>query len=270
MHLEDITKQVVELSKQVGDFIRQERKKFNNDDIEYKGTNDLVSYVDKGAEEQIVAALEKILPEAGFITEEKTKNNIGPRYTWIIDPLDGTTNFIHGLPVFSVSIALQEYDELVMGVVYEVNQDECFYACKGGPAYLNGKEIHVTRSKKIADTLLATGFPYYDFDKQRAYIEMFAELMRGCHGIRRLGSAAVDLAYTACGRFDAYYEYNLNSYDMAAGIVIVRQAGGEVVNFSGGTNLFDTREVVATNGIITQELLDVIAKYFPNEENGGE
>jgi len=263
MNLEDITGQVVALSKQVGDFIRQERKKFNSDAIEYKGTNDLVSYVDKGAEEQIVTGLEKILPEAGFITEEKTKTNIGPRYTWIIDPLDGTTNFIHGLPVFSVSIALQEYDELVMGVVYEINQDECFYACKGTPAYLNGKEIKVSKAPKIADTLLATGFPYYDFEKQRAYIEMFAELMRGCHGIRRLGSAAVDLAYTACGRFDAYYEYNLNSYDMAAGIVIVRQAGGEVVNFSKGTDLFGTREVVATNGLITDELIALIQKYFP-------
>ncbi|OCX51629.1 inositol monophosphatase [Mucilaginibacter sp. PPCGB 2223] len=267
MHLEDITGQVVELAKQVGDFIRQERKKFSADAIEYKGTNDLVSYVDKGAEEQIVAGLEKILPEAGFITEEKTRTNIGPRYTWIIDPLDGTTNFIHGLPVFSVSIALQEYDELVMGVVYEINQDECFYACKGSPAYLNGKEIKVSKAPKIADTLLATGFPYYDFEKQRAYIEMFAELMRSCHGIRRLGSAAVDLAYTACGRFDAYYEYNLNSYDMAAGIVIVRQAGGEVVNFSGGPDNFNTREVVATNGLITSELLDMIQKYFPGGSN---
>ncbi len=262
MLLEEITKKVVEIAKQAGGFIREERKKFNSESIEYKGLNDLVSYVDKGAEELIVAELEKLLPEAGFITEEKTKSNVGPRYTWIIDPLDGTTNFIHGVPVFSVSIALQEYDELVMGVVYEVNLDECFYAWKGAPAYLNGKEIHVTKSAKIADTLIATGFPYYDFGKQQAFIDLFANLMRGCHGLRRLGSAAVDLAYTACGRFDAYYEYNLNSYDMAAGIVIVRQAGGHVCNFSGGTDLFNTREVVATNGVITEELLGVIRKYF--------
>lgn len=262
MNLEHIANQVIELSKQVGDFIRQERKKFNQDTVEYKGLNDLVSYVDKAAELQIVAALEKILPEAGFITEEKTKNQIGERFTWIIDPLDGTTNFIHGLPVFSVSIALQEYDELVLGVVYEVNQDECFYAWKGAPAYLNGKEIKVTQSTKIADTLLATGFPYYNFEKQQAFIDLFAELMRSCHGLRRLGSAAVDLAYTACGRFDAYYEYNLNSYDMAAGIVIVRQAGGEVTNFSGGTDLFNTREVVATNGKLTAELLGIIGQHF--------
>lgn len=265
MNLENLATEVINLSKQVGEFIRQERQKFNSDNIEYKGLNDMVSYVDKAAEVQIVAALEALLPEAGFITEEKTKNEIGERYTWIIDPLDGTTNFIHGLPVFSVSIALQEYDELVLGVVYEINQDECFYAWKGAPAYLNGKVIKVTNSLKIADTLLATGFPYYDFEKQPAFIELFAELMRGCHGLRRLGSAAVDLAYTACGRFDGYYEYNLNSYDMAAGIVIVRQAGGEVVNFSGGKDLFNTREVVATNGKITGELLTAIQKYFPKK-----
>jgi myo-inositol-1(or 4)-monophosphatase len=262
MQLQEIATKVIDLSKHVGDFIRQERKKFNNDDVEYKGVNDMVSYVDKQAEIQIVAELQRILPEAGFITEEKTINKTGERYTWIIDPLDGTTNFIHGLPVFSVSIALQEYDELVLGVVYEINQDECFYAWKGAPAYLNGKEIKVSKAPKIADTLLATGFPYYNFEQQQAYIGLFTELMRSCHGLRRLGSAAVDLAYTACGRFDGYYEYNLNSYDMAAGIVIVRQAGGDVTNFSGGKDLFNTREVLATNGKITTELLTMIKKHF--------
>src|ERR1700744_3652807 len=128
MYLEKLTHEVIRVAKQAGDFIRQERKTFDPDKIEYKGLNDLVSYVDKTAEGIIVAGLEKILPEAGFITEEKTKNKIANRYNWIIDPLDGTTNFIHGLPVYSVSIALQEYDELVLGVVYEINQDECFYA----------------------------------------------------------------------------------------------------------------------------------------------
>jgi len=262
MQLKNITEQVIEVSKQAGDFIRQERKTFNADKIEYKGLNDLVSYVDKTAEKLIVEGLRKILPEAGFITEEKTTTTLGERYNWIIDPLDGTTNFIHGLPVFSVSIALQEYDELVLGVVYEINQDECFYAWKGAPAYLNGKEIRVTKTDKVANTLLATGFPYYNFEKQDAYMGLFTELMRGCHGLRRLGSAAVDLAYTACGRFDGYYEYNLNSYDMAAGIVIVRQAGGVVTDFSGGTDMFGTRDVLATNGNISAELLGIVKKHF--------
>lgn len=262
MKLSQIINQVIDVSKEAGQFIRQERKTFNPDRIEYKGLNDLVSYVDKTAEEKIVAGLELILPEAGFITEEKTRNKLGDRYNWIIDPLDGTTNFIHGLPTFSVSIALQEYDELVLGVVYEVNQDECFYAHQDAPAYLNGTEIKVSNRPTIADSLIATGFPYYDFTKQQAYIELFTELMRNCHGLRRLGSAAVDLAYTACGRFESFYEYNLNAWDIAAGIVIVKQAGGEVVNFKGGPEVMNTRELLATNGKITGEMLSYINKYF--------
>ncbi|MDR3694974.1 inositol monophosphatase family protein [Mucilaginibacter sp.] len=262
MHLKEVTHKVIEIAKEAGAFIREQRKTFSPDKIEFKGLNDLVSYVDKTAEQIIVSALQLVLPEAGFITEEKTINRIGDKYNWIIDPLDGTTNFIHGLPVFSVSIALQEGDDLVVGVVYEINQDECFYAWKDSPAYLNGHEIRVTSTPTVDKCLLATGFPYYDFQKQTAYIELFAELMRSCHGLRRLGSAAVDLAYTACGRFDAFYEYNLNAWDVAAGIVIVRQAGGEVVNFKGGNEVLNTRELLATNGKITGETLRVIQKYF--------
>jgi len=262
MHLENLTAQVVDISKIAGDFIRQERKAFDLDKIEYKGLNDMVSYVDKTAEKMIVSALEKILPESGFITEEKTTTKVSDRYNWIIDPLDGTTNFIHGVPTYSVSIALKEYDELVAGVIYEINLDECFSAWKDAPAYLNGKEIKVSKNPMVASSLIATGFPYYDFAKQPAYIELFTELMKNCHGLRRLGSAAVDLAYTACGRFEAFYEYNLNPWDIAAGVVIVRQAGGDVVNFKGGSEVMNTRELLATNGKITGEMLEIIQKYF--------
>ncbi|WP_461452556.1 inositol monophosphatase family protein [Mucilaginibacter sp.] len=262
MQYTQIVNKVIEVAKNAGSFIREQRKIFDPDKIEYKGLNDLVSYVDKTAEQIIVAGLEEILPEAGFITEEKTKTKVAERFNWIIDPLDGTTNFIHGLPVFSVSIALEEYGQLVVGVVYEVNQDECFYASKGTPAYLNGKEIKVSNNTTVATSLLATGFPYYDFTKQPAYINLFTELMKNSHGLRRMGSAAVDLAYTACGRFDAFYEYNLNAWDVAAGILIVQQAGGDVFNFTGGDEVIDTRELVATNGKITEELLDYIQKYF--------
>lgn len=260
--LEQITKQVTEVAREAGDFIRQERKNFDPNRIEFKGLNDLVSYVDKTAEQKIVASLQKILPEAGFITEEKTTTVVGDRYNWIIDPLDGTTNFIHGLPTYSVSIGLQDKDQLVAGVVYEVNQDECFYASIDTPAYLNGNEIKVSKAPTIADSLLATGFPYYDFGKMPEYLSLLTELMKSCHGLRRIGSAAVDLAYTACGRFEAFYEYNLNSWDVAAGIVIVRQAGGEVVNFSGGDEVINSRELLATNSKITAEMLEVIQKHF--------
>jgi myo-inositol-1(or 4)-monophosphatase len=260
--MEKVINNVIEIAKEAGAFIREQRKTFTPDKIEIKGLNDLVSYVDKTAEQMIVAALEKVLPEAGFVTEEKTISKTGERYNWIIDPLDGTTNFIHGLPVYSVSIALQEYDELVAGVVYEINQDECFYACKDTPAYLNGTEIKVSASPAICNSLLATGFPYYDFQKQPAYIGVFTEFMKSCHGLRRLGSAAVDLAYTACGRVDGYYEYNLNPWDVAAGILIVRRAGGDVVNFKGGNEILKTRELLATNGKITAEMLACIQKHF--------
>jgi len=262
MQLESLTQQVTKIAKQAGDFIRQERKSFSHDKIEYKGLNDMVSYVDKNAERIIVSGLEKILPEAGFITEEKTTTKIGERYNWIIDPLDGTTNFIHGVPTYSVSIALKEHDELISGVVYEINLDECFYAWKDAPAYLNGNEIRVSSIDAVGKSLVATGFPYYNFDKQAAYMELFTELMRSSHGLRRLGSAAVDLVYTACGRFETFYEYNLNAWDIAAGILIVRQAGGEVVNFSGGSEVMDTRELLATNGKVTGEMLGIIQKHF--------
>jgi myo-inositol-1(or 4)-monophosphatase len=260
--LEQLTQQVITVAREAGAFISEQRKTFSADQIEIKGLNDLVSYVDKTAEQMIVSALEKLLPEAGFITEEKTISRTGERYNWIIDPLDGTTNFIHGLPVFSVSIALQDREELVLGVVYEINQDECFYAWQGSPAYLNGNQIKVSEAAATSNSLVATGFPYYDFTKQPAYIALFTELMKSCHGLRRLGSAAVDLAYTACGRFDAYYEYNLNAWDVAAGILIVRQAGGEVVNFKGGDEILNTRELLATNGKITGEMLQTIQRFF--------
>jgi myo-inositol-1(or 4)-monophosphatase len=262
MDLEALTQKVIDIAREAGAFISEQRKTFTPDQIEIKGLNDLVSYVDKTAEKLIVAGLETVLPNAGFITEEKTTNKTGDRYNWIIDPLDGTTNFIHGLPVYSVSIALQKYDELVIGVVYEINQDECFYAWKDSPAYLNGAEIKVSGTPSINRSLLATGFPYYNFEKQPAYIALFTDLMRNCHGLRRLGSAAVDLAYTACGRFDGYYEYNLNSWDVAAGILIVRQAGGKVVNFTGGDECLKTRELLATNALITGEMLQTIQQYF--------
>jgi len=264
MQLESLTRQVTEIAKQAGDFIRQERKSFSHDKIEYKGLNDMVSYVDKNAERIIVSGLENILPEAGFITEEKTTTKIGERYNWIIDPLDGTTNFIHGVPTYSVSIALKEFDELISGVVYEINLDECFYAWKDAPAYLNGAEIRVSNIDTVAKSLVATGFPYYNFEKQAAYMELFTELMRSSHGLRRLGSAAVDLVYTACGRFETFYEYNLNAWDVAAGALIVERAGGKVSDFSGGKNyLFGKEMVAASNGIYKEFQPVVSANFLP-------
>jgi myo-inositol-1(or 4)-monophosphatase len=262
MNYELLCAKVVAITRLTGNFIRKEAMSFEAKSIEYKGLNDLVSYVDKHAEKQLVKNLSKLLPDAGFITEEETENILGKTFTWIIDPLDGTTNFIHGIPTYSVSIALYEDDQPVIGVVYEINRGEMFYTYKGGAAYLNNKEFRVSQAVNLSQSLLATGFPYYQFDKQPQYIQLFTEMMQKCHGLRRIGSAAVDLAYVACGRFDAYFEYNLNSYDIAAGAYLVQQAGGQVMNFSGGTNFIEKREILATNGLITEEILATIKKYF--------
>ncbi len=262
MNYELLCSKVIAITRLTGNFIRKELMSFEAKSIEYKGLNDLVSYVDKNAEKQLVRNLTKLLPEAGFITEEETVNVIGKTFTWIIDPLDGTTNFIHGIPTYSISIALYEEGQPVIGVVYEINRGEMFFTYKGGAAYLNNKEIRVSKATDLSQCLLATGFPYYQFDKQPQYIQLFTEMMQKCHGLRRIGSAAVDLAYVACGRFDAYFEYNLNAYDVAAGAYLVQQAGGTILNFAGGEEFLETREVLATNSLVTDEILATIKKYF--------
>lgn len=253
---------VCELSQTVGEYIAREATEFNKNVVEYKELNNLVSYVDKVAEKQIVNALSLFLPEAGFIAEEGTLNFIAPRYNWIIDPLDGTTNFVHGVPTYSVSIALQEYDELVLGVVYEIGRKECFYTWKDAPSFLNGREIRVSSTPHLKDSLIATGFPYYIFDKQDNYLELLKKLMQKTRGIRRMGSAAVDLAYTACGRFDVYFEYNLNVWDVAAGILLVKNAGGHVYDFSGLDHFLEKKEIIASNTLLDGIFLEILSECF--------
>lgn len=164
-----------------------------------------MSYVDQEAERLIVDRLSVILPEAGFITEEGTNSTKGETYNWVIDPLDGTTNFIHNIPVFSVSIALMEKDELVLGVVYEVNRHECFYAIKDGGAFCNDTRIKVSEAPDLSASIIATGFPYYNFDLIDRYLATMKSLMQKTHGLRRFGSAAVDLCYVASGRTEGFF-----------------------------------------------------------------
>jgi len=262
LDLQKICLQVCELSLSVGEFIRKESQTFTQSQTEYKGLNDLVSFVDKSAEEQIVKKLKSILPESGFITEEKTETIIKEDYNWIIDPLDGTTNFIHGIPTYSVSIALQFRGKLVLGVVYEVVRNECFYSYENASAFLNKKVIKISSATSLNQSLIATGFPYYQFEKMDNYLEILKELMQKTHGLRRIGSAAVDLAYTACGRFDGYFEYNLNSWDVAGGAFILQQAGGIITDFSGSSNYIDSREIICGNPKVYEELKTVIDKYW--------
>jgi myo-inositol-1(or 4)-monophosphatase len=262
LNYELLCSKVIAITRLTGNFIRKESMNFDANAVEFKGLNDLVSYVDKTAEKQLVRNLAKLIPGAGFTTEEETVNSRGEVYNWIIDPLDGTTNFIHGIPTYAISVALYEDDQPVIGVVYEINRGEMFFTYKGGAAYLNNKEIHVSTRTSLADSLLATGFPYYQFDKQAQYMQLFSEMMQKCHGLRRIGSAATDLAYVACGRFDAFFEYNLNAWDVAAGAYLVQQAGGNVMNFSGGAEFLEKREILAGNGLIHEDILAIMNTHF--------
>jgi myo-inositol-1(or 4)-monophosphatase len=261
--IQKIAEQSGLLLREVGKFIAEELGKVSNNAIEHKSLNSLVSYVDKTAEERLVAGCARLLPEAGFITEEETiATSADKEWRWIIDPLDGTTNFLHQLPFFSISVALQQGGKTVVGLVYEVNRQELFYAWKGGGCYLNGKSVKVSNTGSLADSLLATGFPYYDFEKTEAYLQLLGHLMPKTRGLRRLGSAALDLAYTACGRFDAFFEYSLAPWDVAAGAFLVEEAGGQVSDFSGGDDYLFGREMLATNAHLYPEMSTLLQQYF--------
>ncbi|MEQ8470117.1 MAG: inositol monophosphatase family protein [Marinoscillum sp.] len=259
--LKTIIEKTAAIAKSAGAFIRQEAVGFSQDAVEFKGKSDLVSYVDKETEKIIVSGLQEIFPEVGFITEENTISQDKKDFTWIIDPLDGTTNFVHGLPSYAVSIGLLNGDEVVGGVIYEVTRDECFAAWKGGGAYLNNQPIHVTPASSIDESLFATGFPVYNFEKLDDYLGILNELMKDAHGLRRVGSAATDLAYVACGRYEAFFEYNLKPWDVAAGVIIVQEAGGFVSDFRGGGNYLFGGEMVAA-GPVHSKLLEVIKKHW--------
>jgi len=251
----DLLPEVNQLAAEVAAFQRQELAVFSRSDIEHKGLHDLVSYVDRQSEEMIVARLQQLLPGSGFITEEGTVAQEQRPYIWIIDPLDGTTNFTHGLPFFSISIALLHAHELVLGVVYESNREECFSAVRGAGAWLNGLPMHISAVQTLNESLLATGFPYYAFDKMPEYLNVLGYFMQHSQGMRRIGSAALDLAYVACGRFEGYFEYNLNSYDVAAGALLVQEAGGVVSDFKGGSNYLFGREILAASRGVHAEML---------------
>ncbi len=257
-----ICKQTIETSKEAGGFIRENAGKLKQEDISSKSWNNLVTYVDTGAEEILVNSLSKLLPEAGFITEEKTIKQEDKELMWIIDPLDGTTNFIHQLPCFAVSIGLIQNKKLILGVVYEINQDECFYAFEGSQAYMNGQEIRVSQSKELSSSLIATGFPYDDFSRSDDYMGLLDELTQSSRGIRRFGSAAVDLAYVACGRFDVFFEYGLNPWDIAGGAMVVKQAGGIVSDFNKQEDFLFGEEIIASNSLIHNSFIEKLQKHF--------
>ncbi|WP_288279775.1 inositol monophosphatase family protein [uncultured Prevotella sp.] len=274
--LEELTRGVCEIAKQAGAYIREERRKFSLESVERKHAHDYVSYVDKGSEKQIVSALRQLLPEAGFITEEGTTkmeegrckmeedSALSPQtsaLTWVVDPLDGTTNFIHQYAPYAVSIALLQGKEILIGVVYEVCHDECYCAWKGGGAYveLKGESLKLSVSnQKIQDALLCLQLPY-NSDAYKPVIKHLIDKLYGNVGsIRMCGSAAMALCYVASGRYDGYAEKYIGQWDFMAGALIVKEAGGMVTNYEGSEDFTQGNNVVATNGVIQQDLLNVI------------
>lgn len=236
-------------------------------EINFKGKNDLVTDADLAAEEAILEVIREAFPQDQIMAEESAEEQVLPeKRTWLIDPIDGTTNFAHGFPVFCVSIAFWEQQQAKVGLVLEVNMDECFTAVRGGGAFLNGEKIEVSTIKDAKHSMIGTGFPYNDLSLVKNYLRFFEWLMHRTQGVRRPGSAAYDLCCLACGRYDGFYEYALNPWDIAAGSLIVKEAGGIVTDWQGGENWLFGERIVAGNEHIHAFLLKAIQEHFSNAE----
>lgn len=262
MKVDELLTPVSLLIKEVGSWILDQRLSFTSNDIEEKSLNNLVSYVDKTAETKLVIGLKNILPGSKFLTEEGTVEYEPGEWEWIIDPLDGTTNFIHGIPVYCISVALRQNQEIVLGVIYDPNHQECFTAIKHQGAKLNGQAIHVSPAPSLASSLIATGFPHRNFDGMGAYVQSLEYFFYRTRGLRRMGSAAIDLAYVACGRMDGFFELKLNPWDIAAGVLLITEAGGLVSDFEGNPDFLFKSELLAGNPAVYQDMKVVLNKYF--------
>jgi myo-inositol-1(or 4)-monophosphatase len=241
---------------------------------EYKGDVDLVTEADRNSELLIRRELKRAFPEHGIYGEEGTRERLDSEYRWYVDPLDGTTNFAHGFPAFCVILGLEhrpaglaahEDGEIVAGVIYDPLRDELFAAEKGKGVWMNGWPIHVSTTKTLQEALTATGFPSH---KRHASpnIHFYQQITLRSHGVRRAGSAGLDLAYVACGRLDGFWEFNLNPWDTSAGVLMVQEAGGTITHFDGGKFTLDSREVLATNGLILPEIQHIFVEMFAGRE----
>jgi myo-inositol-1(or 4)-monophosphatase len=228
--------------------------------VKYKGVVNLVTEMDLLAEKVIVSEIRKRYPDHSLLAEEKTDLRGDSPYRWVIDPLDGTTNYAHGYPVFSVSIALEKAGEVILGVVYDPTRDELFVGKKGKGARLNGRKIHVSSTPKLSECLLATGFPYDIRETAADNFDHFRNFALRAHAVRRAGSAALDLCYVAAGRFDGFWEMKLGPWDLAAGSLMVREAGGKVTDFLGTPLVLDGKYVLASNGKIHREMIQLLKR----------
>ena len=258
MEIEIIRKVALRAAKEAGAILREGLEQART--IEYKGDKNIVTDVDRRSEEAIAALVRRELPGHSFVSEEGTRLQGDSGYRWLVDPLDGTTNYVHGYPCFSVSIGVEKDGELVYGVVYDPTLEELFSAERGEGAFLNGKRLRVSTVTSLSNALLATGFPPDVATAVENNLDHFAHFLKQAQAVRRPGSAALDLCYVAAGRFDGFWELRLNAWDVAAGALLVMEAGGRVTDLRGQPLRLSTPRIVASNGLIHQEMLLVIAK----------
>ncbi len=260
MNLNKIFHQIVEIIVKTGEHIYQisGRRKY----ISYKGAVNLVTQFDHIAQSMIVNYLKKNFPDYGILSEENVNHYTNKPIKWLLDPLDGTTNFAHNLPIWAISIGLEVDGEIVLGIVYDPTRKELFSAIKGNGAFLNKKRISVSKTKKLGKSLLVTGFPYDIRESKENNLDYFARFCLTAQAVRRLGSAALDLCYTACGRFDGYWEIKLSPWDQAAGSLILKEAGGRITDFKGRPFEIYGKEVLGTNGYIHSQMIKVLNKKY--------
>jgi myo-inositol-1(or 4)-monophosphatase len=258
LNLESLTNKVQALALQAGKFLEEGYQNFDRTRVEEKSSHNYVSYIDKTSERSLVKELSALLPEAGFIAEEGTGSLNDENYCWVIDPLDGTTNYIHGMGPYAVSIALRNKEELLLGVVYEVTRKECYYAWKGSKAWMNGREIHVSNIATLDKAFIAIGFPYDSDHYRPTALHLVDRLYGFAGGTRLLGSAAAEICYIAAGRFEARIEAFLGPWDVAASGLILMQAGGRMSDFSGGDTWTNAQQVIASNGFMHEKILELL------------
>ena len=256
--MDNFKERAIEIAREAGKFIKD--KLHTAHTINYKGGINLVTEIDKISEEIITSKIRTLFPDHDILAEEFTDINSGSDFRWIIDPLDGTTNYAHGFPFFCVSLALERLNTMIIGIVYDPILDEMYVAEKGKGAYLNEREIHVSNTHSIIKSLLATGFPYDIQVNTDNNLNYFNEMILRAQAIRRAGSASLDLAYVAAGRFDGFWELKLNPWDIAAGWLLVEEAGGLVTDIAGNNYYLESSSILASNGGIHKEMIDVLKR----------
>ena len=250
----------VKAARRAGSIINRATQDLDLLTVQRKGNHDYVSEVDKMAEQAIVETLLEAYPDHAILAEEGGAQG-NSEYVWIIDPLDGTTNFLHGLPQFAISIALQHKGLLSQAVVFDPSRNELYTATRGRGTYLNDRRLRVSKQTRMEDALIGTGFPYHDFSFMDAYVKILKDLMPKVAGVRRPGAASLDLAYVAAGRYDGFWEAGLKQWDMAAGILLIQEAGGLVTDFEGGENVLSSGNIVGGNPKIFAQLLSIVQAH---------